>query len=100
MLCAVAAGHGKSRIIPAVIYLLAQRRSKVHRNFVVVFSDYELMLSDKLVIDKLQAALPNVRIDCRVLSNSGVLRVKRDEVVMMDEADNLLLDKGMSITYE
>lgn len=70
----------------------------MHKNFIVVFNDTQLKDNDEKVLDKLRSALSkNINVECRVPPSSGVIKVKPGDVVLLDETDNLLLDKAVSI---
>ena len=54
ILCAIPAGHGKSRVVPALVYLLHQQESlKRPTKYLVLFSDDVLMQNDRGVLNRL-----------------------------------------------
>jgi hypothetical protein len=100
----VGPGLGKSRIIAAVIFMVASRSGvsgvkKPISKFKVVFSDKHLRADEEPNLELLRTYFPHMTITSTSLEEDPESCCSReDELLIIDEADYLLLDRQAQIS--
>ena len=88
----VPAGQGKSRIMVAIIRVIASRsRAPIATKVQVVYNHSQLLEADRTKIEKICEA-SNMGVKFTVPSD-GVIQMEDKEVVIIDEADHIILDR-------
>jgi len=94
----VPAGHGKSRIVAAIIVMAHYCEARFLQRgggalkFQVAFSDRRLHDHDMATIGRVAKAL-SIEVAGQVPAQRGQLTVPRNTVLLIDEVDDLLIDK-------
>lgn len=92
----VPAGHGKSRIIAAIMLMLRQAGQTARHKFVVAFSDRRLHDFDMATI-RAVAEQHNIAVKGVHPGLGGSISLAPGTVVLIDEVDHLLIDQQVAL---